>query len=161
MLRKGDVEALVVAKLDRLTRSVRDLGQLLDDHFGAKGKSALLSVSEQIDGRAAGGRMVLNLLTAVAQWERETIGERVKTAMQHMRSQGRRVGQIGYGWRLAAGSTTVLEPEPSEQAVIAQARELRASGLTLRTICGELTTRGHLSRAGKPFGSAQVLRMVA
>ena len=43
MLRKGDVQAVVVAKLDRLTRSVRDLGQLLDEHFGPKGGAALLS----------------------------------------------------------------------------------------------------------------------
>ena len=65
MLRRGDVQAVVVAKLDRLTRSVRDLGQLLDDHFGPKGGAALLSVSEQIDGRSAGGRMVLNFLATV------------------------------------------------------------------------------------------------
>ena len=69
MLGKGMVEAVVVSKLDRLTRSVRDLGQLLDEQFGAQGKAALLSVSEQIDGRSAGGRMVLNLLATVSQWK--------------------------------------------------------------------------------------------
>ena len=38
------------------------------------------SVSEQIDGRSAGGRMVLNLLATVSQWEREVIGERTQVA---------------------------------------------------------------------------------
>ena len=84
MLRRGDVQAVAVAKLDRLTRSVRDLGQLLDDHFGAHGKAALVSVSEQIDGRSTGGRMVLNLLATVSQWEREVIGAEFVCSAPHM-----------------------------------------------------------------------------
>ena len=108
MLRKGDVEAVVVAKLDRLTRSVRDLGQLLDEHFGPKGGAALLSVSEQIDGRSAGGRMVLNLLATVSQWEREVIGERTKVALAHLKRQGRRTGSspTAGGWSAASASSS-------------------------------------------------------
>jgi site-specific DNA recombinase len=49
-----------------LTRSVRDLGLLLDRDF-APGKAALLSVGEQIDTRSAAGRLVLNVLASVAQ----------------------------------------------------------------------------------------------
>ncbi len=59
MLKAGDAEALLVVKLDRLTRSVVDLGTLVD-HYFAPGKAALLSVGEQIDTRSAAGRLVLN-----------------------------------------------------------------------------------------------------
>ena len=52
MLKAGDAEALLVVKLDRLTRSVVDLGMLVDRYF-APGKAALLSVGEQIDTRRA------------------------------------------------------------------------------------------------------------
>ena len=79
MLKSGEADALVVVKLDRLTRSVRDLGELVDRYF-ANGKAALLSVSEQIDTRSAGGRLVLNVLASVSQWEREAIGERTADA---------------------------------------------------------------------------------
>jgi len=65
-----DAEALLVAKLDRLTRSVRDLSVLFDRYF-QHSNWALLSVSESIDTRSAAGRLVLNVLTCVAQWERE------------------------------------------------------------------------------------------
>jgi len=41
-----------------------------------RGKAALLSVSEQIDTRSAAGRLVLNVLASVSQWEREAIGSR-------------------------------------------------------------------------------------
>ena len=63
-LRRGHAQALLVVKLDRLTRSVRDLGHLLEHDFGPDG-AALLSVSENIDTRSAAGRLVLNVLASV------------------------------------------------------------------------------------------------
>src|SRR5271155_4647643 len=64
MLRDGNADAILVAKLDRLTRSVVHLGELVEDYFAA-GKWALLSVGEQIDTRSAAGRLVLNILASV------------------------------------------------------------------------------------------------
>jgi len=66
ILKAGDAEALLVVKLDRLTRSVVDLGTLVERYF-APGKAALLSVGEQIDTRSAAGRLVLNVLASVRQ----------------------------------------------------------------------------------------------
>ncbi len=85
MLRRREADALVVMKLDRLTRSVRDLGALIEDHFDKR--VALLSVGEQIDTRSAAGRLVLNILGSVAQWEREAIGERTATALRFKRDR--------------------------------------------------------------------------
>src|SRR5689334_13594743 len=56
-VRNRRANAILVAKLDRLTRSVRDLGELVETIF-APGKAALLSVGEQIDTRSAAGRLV-------------------------------------------------------------------------------------------------------
>jgi DNA invertase Pin-like site-specific DNA recombinase len=66
MLHKKHVDALLVTGLSRLTRSVRDLGELVERYF-APGKAALLSVGEQIDTRSAAGRLVLNVLASVSQ----------------------------------------------------------------------------------------------
>ena len=74
MLERREAEALLIVKLDRLTRSVVDLGSLVERYF-APGKAALLSVGEQIDTRSAAGRLVLNVLASVSQWEREAIGK--------------------------------------------------------------------------------------
>src|SRR5438132_10485934 len=74
MLERREAEALLIVKLDRLTRSVVDLGSLVERYF-APGKAALLSVGEQIDTRSAAGRLVLNVLASVSQWEREAIGD--------------------------------------------------------------------------------------
>jgi site-specific DNA recombinase len=157
MLRGKKAEALLVVKLDRLTRSVKDLGALIESDF-APGKAALLSVSEQIDTRSAGGRLVLNILGSVSQWEREAIGERTASAMRHMREIGQYTGgQAPYGFALDASGE--LAEVVEERAVIREALELKASGLSLRAVAAELNRRGHVARSGKRFGSAQIMRM--
>jgi DNA invertase Pin-like site-specific DNA recombinase len=115
MLKAGEAEALLVVKLDRLTRSVVDLGTLVERYF-APGKAALLSVGEQIDTRSAAGRLVLNVLASVSQWEREAIAERTASAMQHKAKQGEYTGgQAPYGRRVAPDGAR-LEPDSEEQA---------------------------------------------
>jgi DNA invertase Pin-like site-specific DNA recombinase len=59
----------MVAKLDRLTQSVKDLCELLE-RFERRGV-ALISVAESLDTSSAAGPLVLNIMTAVSQWERK------------------------------------------------------------------------------------------
>lgn len=145
LLKHGQAEALLVVKLDRLTRSVKDLGSLVERYF-ASGKWALLSVGEQIDTRSAAGRLVLNVLASVAQWEREAIGERTSEALQHKKAQREYTGgAVPYGWTLANDGIHI-EADRSEQAIIREALELKAAGLSLRKIGDRLTAEGLLPR---------------
>lgn len=157
MVKRGQADAVVVMKLDRLTRSVADLGHLVERYFQ---KAALLSVSEQIDTRTAGGRLVLNVLASVAQWEREAIGERTAVAMRHKADKGERVGAVPYGYSLAADGVALVEVE-AEQAVIRAARCYRDAGLSLRTIAARLDEEGHRARNARPFAAEQVRRMLS
>jgi DNA invertase Pin-like site-specific DNA recombinase len=156
LVESGAVDAVVVCKLDRLTRSVADLGTLVDRYFR---RAALLSVAEQIDTRSAAGRLVLNVLGSVAQWEREAIGERTSAAMAHKASQGEFTGgRVPYGYALADDGVALVEVE-AEQAVVREARTLRASGLSLRAVAAELAARGFVARTGRAFGAEMVRRM--
>lgn len=158
MLKTGKAEALLVVKLDRLTRSVVDLGKLIETYF-APGKAALMSVSEQIDTRSAAGRLVLNILASVSQWERETIGERTRDAMQHKQANGEYIGgEAPYGFTLVAGE--LIENE-AEQEVIQKAKTYHAEGLSLRKIAAELDRQGIKTRRGSIFAANQIKRMVA
>ena len=65
MVDAGKVQAVIVAKLDRLTRSVKDLCKLLE-RFERRGV-ALISVAESLDTGSAAGRLVLNIMAAVSQ----------------------------------------------------------------------------------------------
>src|SRR3979490_1373049 len=129
------VDAVIIAKLDRLTRSVKDLAELLE-RFQRRGVS-LVSVAESLDTGSAAGRLVINIMTAVSQWEREAIGERTRDAMRHQKSKGWRVGNTPYGFRLGA-SGRQLEPDPHEQTVLSTIQALRAKRCTLRGIAAEL-----------------------
>ncbi len=147
LLKAGKAEALLIVKLDRLTRSVKDLGTLVEPYF-VSGKYALLSVSEQIDTRSAAGRLVLNVLASVAQWERETIGERTAEAMAYKRTQREYTGgEPPYG-RQVSGDVIHLEPQAQEQAIIAEALTLKQAGCSLRGIGERLTARGLLPQSG-------------
>jgi len=159
MLRSGEAQALLVAKLDRLTRSVVHLGELVDDYF-SEGKSALLSVGEQIDTRSAAGRLVLNILASVSQWEREAIGERTATAMRHKASQGEYCGgRAPFGYRVAPDGER-LESEPAEQIAIELAKKMRGEQRSLRDVAQVLELAGIRSRTGKVFAPVQIARMV-
>lgn len=149
------LEIVIISKLDRLTRSVKDLCILLE-RFERRGV-ALISVAESLDTSSAAGRLVLNIMTAVSQWEREAIGERTRDAMRHKRNQGQRVGNIAYGYRLA-NDEQHLEPDEKEQAVLAHIRA-RRERTTLRALAAELNTQGFRTRRGSPWRHEYVKRI--
>ena len=142
MLDSGEADAVIIFKLDRLTRDVSDWNYLIKNYFTDK---ALLSVSDQIDTRTAAGRLCLNVLMSVAQWERETIGERTSTALQYKKSQGEHVGSNPYGYEAVE---KVLQPIRDEAATIALMQEMKASGETLQAIADELNTQGIATKRG-------------
>lgn len=151
------VQTVIVAKLDRLTRSVKDLCTLLE-RFERRGV-ALISVAESLDTGSAAGRLVLNIMTAVSQWEREAIGERTRDALCHKRKRGERVGNIPFGSRLA-GDGQHLEPEPGEQAALAEIRRLRSEGLSMRAIAASLNGSFYRTRGGTPWRLESVARVL-
>ncbi|MEE9131761.1 MAG: recombinase family protein [Phycisphaerales bacterium] len=155
LIRSRKVGVVVVAKLDRITRSVRDLGELID-LFQRSGVE-FASVADHIDTSTASGRLVLNVMGSVSQWEREAIGERTSEALAVMRSNGRRISRHApYGYMLNGQGW--VEDE-HEQRAIALMRQLRADGLSLRQIAAELERQGHHSRSGRRL-SAQTIANV-
>jgi DNA invertase Pin-like site-specific DNA recombinase len=89
--------------------------------------------------------------------EREAIGERTRDALRHKRSQGQRVGNIAFGSRLA-GDGQHLEPDPAEQAALAEIRRLRHEGATLRGIAAALNHNALRTRRGTPRRLESVAR---
>lgn len=161
-LTAGKAEALLVTKLDRLTRSVRDLGTLVEDYF-AEGRFALLSVADSIDTRSAGGRLVLNVLGSVAQWEREAIGERTSDALVQVRAEGVRLGGEALGWARTEETDTdgrrLVREVEEEAATVARIRALRSEGRTLRDIAATLTAEGRRTKRGGAW-AAETVRLV-
>lgn len=90
-LAEGRYEALVAAKLDRLTRSVVHLGSILDASESEGWSLVLLDFD--IDTSKPTGRLVAHVLGAVAEFERRRIGERTAEALARARANGVRLGR--------------------------------------------------------------------
>lgn len=151
MINVGLADGLVVAKLDRLTRSVKDLGYLLEEYFT---KYALMSVTDKIDTSSASGRLVLNIIISVAQWEREAISERIKKAMDVKGERGERRGNIPFGKKLSADGVHI-EDDRDEQNTIGHIKNLRESGFTLEHI----KSLQFKSRTGRPCSLTAIHRI--
>jgi len=96
-VRSGEVAALIVLKLDRLTRSVRNLLDLID--LFEESRTDLISVSESLDTASASGRMVVQILGVMAEFERAQLSERTASALAHLRHARRPYGHAPFGWR--------------------------------------------------------------
>lgn len=154
---RREVETVVCYKLDRLTRSVRDLGELLE-RFERRGVS-LVSVSESLDTGTAAGRLVLNVMASVAQWEREAIAERTREALQVKKAKGQRVGTIPFGFRVNGDGAT-LEEHIGEQKILKRIHRHRRAGQSLRRIAEQLNIAGFTTRSGTAWRHEYVYNLV-
>jgi DNA invertase Pin-like site-specific DNA recombinase len=109
-------DTLIVWKLDRLGRSLAHLVQLIAD-LGAR-EVGFRSLSDPIDTASAGGRLILHIMGALAEFERSLIVERTQAGLQAARKRGRKLGR----------------PIKLSAAQVAHARSLMASGEDGRTV---------------------------
>lgn len=142
MLDGGRAEVLVAAKLDRLARSVIAFGGLLEQ--AESGGWAIVVLDFDLDTSTASGRLVANLMMAVAQWEREAIGERTKAALAVKRAQGVRLGR----------------PPAVPDLVRERIRQERKAGASFRAIADGLTAEGVPTAHGGTRWYASTVRSV-
>ena len=88
-VRKGD--SIVVYKLDRLARSVKQLISLINS-LNEKGVH-FKSLSEQIDTSTSGGKLIFHIFASVAEFERDIIRERTYSGLKAARARGRQGGR--------------------------------------------------------------------
>lgn len=126
--KRRDVDGIVVAKLDRLSRSVVDFAGVLD--LARARKWALVAIDLGVDTSTPTGELVANVMMSVAQWERRVIGERTSAAMQAAKRGGKHMGRVsvlpqGTGYRLLALRAS--------HTLAGTAAQLNAEGLTTAT----------------------------
>jgi site-specific DNA recombinase len=169
MIDRGEADGLLVAKLDRLSRSVADWDKLISRYFGEKAGKLLWSVADAIDTRSAAGRLVLNVLMSVAQWEREAIAERTRDALQHKIRTGSRCGKVRFGSEIDPSDPRRSKKHQNpvglianllEGEAIALMKQLRSEALTFRAIATELTARKIPTRDGRPSWDHSSVRKI-
>jgi len=138
---------LVALKLDRLTRTARDL-----DEFTARVQERggdWATVEGNYDTSTAMGRFMLRVVADIAQMEREVIAERTVAALDAKRARRERLGTTPLGYRTVETSEgRRVEIVPEEQATVRMARDLYDAGLTYRAIALELIAAGRSTKRG-------------
>ena len=143
-LEDESIDGIVIATLDRLTRSMRDLHHLLGTIFQS---NELHCVSEKVDTSSAAGRLCLNLLMSVAEWEREVISERTKSALAAKKrlAGGESInGSAPYGQQWNEGELTTSREETETLDIMIN---MRREGHTYGFIARTLNTQGRLNRS--------------
>jgi site-specific DNA recombinase len=138
----GRIDAIVVYRLDRLSRSLVDFGrlhELLEKH-----SVALVSVTESINTSTPHGRMMVNVLLSFAQYERELGSERTRDKIHAARQHGKWTGGmpvLGYD-SVKVGNSTTLAVNEVEAAQVRSIFALYSEERSLIAVVEELNRRG-------------------
>ncbi|MCM3599354.1 recombinase family protein [Robertmurraya korlensis] len=137
-IQQGSISVVLVYKLDRLTRSVLDLYKLLDtfEQYGCKFKSA----TEVYDTSTAMGRLFLTLVAALAQWERENLGERVRMGQIEKARQGEYAAKAPFGFDKGNDHRLVINKNEAE-IILKMVNKLR-EGYSIRQLSNYLNDSG-------------------
>lgn len=152
MVRRREIGAVVILKLDRLSRSQKHILEMID--LLERYQVRLISVQEAFDSSSPTGRFLVSLLGSLSQLERETISERTASALSELRRQKRRFSKHPpLGWRFDdAGS---MFEHKAEQQTLQIIQELHGEGLSLRKIGAELLRRGRTPRSGRSWSTSE------
>jgi site-specific DNA recombinase len=154
----GEVDLVVVVKLDRIARSTRDLLDIVDRLD--RREVAFVSLKDNIETGTACGRFFLTVLAGVAALEADLAGERTAEVMQAKKAAGVRFNaRPPVGFRYDDGR---LVEDQKEVGTIDCLKALVADPepMSFRTMSARLAAAGHLSRTGRPYTAAQVGRLL-
>jgi DNA invertase Pin-like site-specific DNA recombinase len=144
VLEKGQADALVVAKLDRLSRSLLDFAGLMD-RSGQKGWS-LVALDVGVDTTTPSGEAMVGVLAVFAQFERKLIAQRTRDALAVKKAQGVRLGR----------------PTSLPVAVSKRLSRLRSRGMSYKTIADILNAEGvPTAQGGARWYPATVRKVLA
>lgn len=138
----GRYDVILVYRLDRLTRSVMDLYELLQtfEEHNIKFKSA----TEIYDTTTAMGKLFITIVAALAQWERENLSERVRFGMEELVRSGKwHGGPVPFGFSWDGSTMHVVE---DEARILRELRRLYMSGEGFGSTAKILNNRGLLRR---------------
>lgn len=157
LIDSGEVAAIVVCKLDRLSRKTIDTLSLVE-RIEAAG-AAFHSIAEKVDTKSATGKFFLTITAAIAQMERDQIAERTADALAHKQTIGEHVGSVPFGFKMDRKGGHLV-PLAEEAAVVARAADLRASGMTLQAIADVFNAEQIPTRRGGEWRPCTVRALV-
>jgi site-specific DNA recombinase len=150
-----DIDRLVIPKLDRLGRSNRHLQELFETLSNSD--VALVSLADSIDTSTATGKLMRNMLACLAEFESDTLSERVKAVTGTRVAAGGHHGRAPYGYVSERG---VLKPSEPQASVVRRIFAGFAAGTSQQAICRALNTEGIRSRTGSTWTQGTISKIL-
>jgi DNA invertase Pin-like site-specific DNA recombinase len=141
VLANGDAAALVVAKLDRLARSVHDFAGLV--RIAERERWGIVALDLGVDMTTPTGGLLANVTASVAEWERRIISQRTSEALAQRRAAGVRLGR----------------PRSLDPAIADRIHRRRTKGATLQAIADELNAGSISTPTGRVWSPALVRKI--
>jgi site-specific DNA recombinase len=155
-VRRGDVDCVVVLKIDRLSRNIVDAVQLVLREW--EGRCHLKSVLEPIDTTTDLGRMIFGVLAMFADFERSTIRERTQTGKVRRIREGQQMhAKPAYGYARDPDHRGRWVESPEEADVVRRLFRMACDGVPAGRIVRQLNREGIRTRAGKEWSPRAVL----
>lgn len=147
-------DIVYVWKLDRLNRNLRN--SILFFEMLGKNDTYISCITEQVDTSNPMGRFIINIMSSLAQMEREQTRERVIMGSEAARRAGRWTGGVPYGYEIPIVFDTtgnriergLLKREEQEAPTVQLIFEMKAAGMSVSAICNSLVERGIRTRRG-------------
>lgn len=155
-VKEGKISRVLVTKLDRLSRKLKDLLNLID--LFNDNKVSFISIGESFDTNTSPGRLTLQVLGAVAEFERERIRERVVENMQHAAKSGKWQTQSPFGYDLINKELSINEEEAKVVKEVFDS--YLQKGLGFYSIAKKLNARGIPSKQKKEWSIRSIKLML-
>ena len=150
--RAGNIDVILVYKIDRLSRSICDFAELTK--FFDQYNVSFCSVTQDINTSTSSGRMMLNILMTFAQYEREIIGERIRDKFAASKRKGMWMGgAVPLGYRVQDRKLVVVDEEAET------VRHIYRRYLDLQSpkrIAIELNAKGLKTKTGRPWNKGNL-----
>ncbi|SDX63995.1 recombinase family protein [Salimicrobium album] len=154
-IKRQKIKTVLVYRLDRFTRSVLDLQNLLNDM--EENECAFVSATELYDTTTAMGRMFINVVAAMAQWERENLGERIRMGLVEKARQGKYHAQTPFGF---IKKDHKLYPHPERSEVLLDMIQKIEEGYSLQGLATYLNDSPHQPVRGYRWHGTSILSML-
>ena len=159
-LRAGDV--LIASKLDRVFRSLIDALTQIEEFTAREIACVLLDMGPEPISSTGAGKLQFQLLSAIREFERTRLRERLADGLAARRAKGVPVsGNARVGFRVEGeGAERRLVPDPREQAMLSEMRHLQEQGHSMASIAREVAERGYRNRKGNKIDAAHARRLL-
>jgi site-specific DNA recombinase len=157
-VRGGQIHAVAVQRLDRLSRRVSQCAGILDEFHRAGIEVLIAELPEYANGGS--GSLLTNLLSSFAEFERDMTTSRIADTRAGLVARGRRIaGRIPFGYSTDP-KTKHLVPVPREAGIVKTMFELVADGVKTSVVEEAALLRKWRTRSGKPWTARQILDTV-